>query len=136
VGQESARIHAEAVVAVQSSSSEPFETVGSSKLKVLRLAETFAGAIEGTSQVRALQMVSANGKVSQVSLQSFDGAIDGRRGCFALQGSGTVDNGRIESRWFVVPGSGAGELTGLRGEGGFTGRFGEGSRATLDYWFE
>jgi hypothetical protein len=36
----------------------------------------------------------------------------------------------------VVPGSGTGDLTALRGEGGFEGRFGEASDGTLDYWFE
>ncbi len=41
-----------------------------------------------------------------------------------------------KATWFVVPGSGTGELAGLRGEGGFEGRFGTGSVGTLDYWFE
>jgi hypothetical protein len=32
--------------------------------------------------------------------------------------------------------SGRGDLSGLRGEGGFEGDFGKGSDGTLDYWFE
>jgi hypothetical protein len=47
-----------------------------------------------------------------------------------------VENGKIKAKWFVVPGSGTGELSGLRGEGGFEGHFGKGSYGTLDYWFE
>ena len=47
-----------------------------------------------------------------------------------------VDNGKIKATWFVVPGSGTGDLSGLRGEGGFQGEFGKGSDGTLDYWFE
>jgi hypothetical protein len=35
-----------------------------------------------------------------------------------------------------VPGSGTGELRGLRGEGGFEAQLGEGANITLDYWFE
>jgi hypothetical protein len=136
VDQTSTRTRATAVVTVQSSHSEPFCTVGPAKLKILTLAETFTGDIDGTSQVRALQYISAEGGVSQVSLQSFEGTLGGRRGSFVLQGSGTVDKGSIESRWFVVPGSGTDELTGLRGEGGFKGQFGQGSEARLDYWFE
>lgn len=130
------RTHATAAVTVQSSTAEPFATVGSAKLTALTLEETFTGDIEGTSQVRALQFVSADGNVSQVSLQSVRGTLNGRRGSFVLQGSGTVDKGNIESLWFIVRGSGTDELTGLRGEGGFKGQFGRGSEATLDYWFE
>ena len=51
-------------------------------------------------------------------------------------GGEIVANGTIKATWFVVPGSGTGELSGLRGEGGFEGQFGKGSDGTLDYWFE
>jgi hypothetical protein len=53
-----------------------------------------------------------------------------------LQGSETVENGKIKATWFVVAGSGTGNLSGLRGEGGFEGDFGKGSDGWLDYWFE
>jgi hypothetical protein len=53
-----------------------------------------------------------------------------------LQGQEIVKNGKIKATWFVVPGSGTGDLSGLRGEGGFEGDFGKGSEGTLDYWFE
>jgi hypothetical protein len=69
-------------------------------------------------------------------MQRFLGKLGGRKGTFVLQGAETVENGRIKATWFVVPGSGTEELAGLRGEGGFTGEFGKGSKATLDYWFE
>jgi hypothetical protein len=42
----------------------------------------------------------------------------------------------VSGDWFVVPASGTGELTGLRGEGGFTAELGQGADITLDYWFE
>jgi hypothetical protein len=71
-----------------------------------------------------------------VSMQWFRGQLSGRNGSFVLQGSEVIDRGKIEAAWFVVPGSGTGELAGLRGEGGFAGDFGQGSTGTLDYWFE
>jgi len=52
-----------------------------------------------------------------------------------LQGSEIVEHGQIKATWFVVPGSGTGELSGLRGEGGVERHFGQGSDGTLDYWF-
>ena len=66
----------------------------------------------------------------------FRGQLGGRQGTFVLQGSEIVENGRIKATWFVVPGSGTGGLSGLRGEGGFEGDFAKGSDGTLDYWFE
>ncbi|MGH8140558.1 MAG: DUF3224 domain-containing protein [Steroidobacteraceae bacterium] len=53
-----------------------------------------------------------------------------------LQGSAIVERGKIKAAWCVVPGSGTGDLSGLRGEGGFEGHVGKGSDGTLDYWFE
>jgi hypothetical protein len=53
-----------------------------------------------------------------------------------LQGSEIVENGKIKATWFVVPGSGTGDLSGLRGEGGLEGQFGNDSDGTLEYWFE
>lgn len=42
----------------------------------------------------------------------------------------------MSGTWFVVAGSGTGELSGLRGEGGFRAALGENAQVTLDYWFE
>ena len=69
-------------------------------------------------------------------MQRFIGKLGGRHGTFVLQGKETVQSGKIKATWFVVPGSGTGDLSGLRGEGGFEGDFGKGSDGWLDYWFE
>jgi hypothetical protein len=102
----------------------------------LRLNETFTGDIDGESPVRALQVQRADKSASQVSMQRFRGKLGGREGTFVLQGSEIVEKGKIKATWFVVPGSGTGGLSGLRGEGGFEGDFGKGSDGWLDYWFE
>jgi Protein of unknown function (DUF3224) len=73
---------------------------------------------------------------SFVSMQRVCGKVAGRQGTFVLQGSEIVEQGKITATWFVVPGSGTGDLSGLRGEGGFEGEFGKGSDGRLDYWFE
>ena len=100
------------------------------------MSETFTGDIDGESTVRALQVLRDDGSASFVSMQRFRGKLGGRQGTFVLQGSEIVENGKITATWFVVPGSGTDDLSGLRGEGGFEGQFGKGSTATLDYWFE
>jgi len=102
----------------------------------IRLNETFTGDIDGESSVRALQVLNDDQSASLVSMQRFRGKLGGRQGTFVLQGSEIVENGEIKATWFVVPGSGTGDLSGLRGEGSFEGHFGKGSDGTVDYWFE
>jgi len=102
----------------------------------VHLSETFSGDIEGESLVQALQVLRDDRSASMVSLQRFRGKLGGRQGTFVLQGSEIVENGNIQATWFVVPGSGTGDLFGLRGDGGFEGQFGKGSIGTLEYWFE
>lgn len=130
------RAHAEATVTVHDSHSAPFDQGAGPVLSELRLNETFAGDIDGQLSVRAFEVRSGKKHGSLVSMQRFVGKLGHRKGTFLLQGSEIVENGSIKATWFVVSGSGTGELSGLRGEGGFTGEFGKGSHATLDYWFE
>lgn len=129
------RMRAEAKIAVQASHATPYDDTSPALMEV-RLRETFAGEIDGESEVRALQVRRDDRSASMVSMQRFRGRLGGREGTFVLQGAETVENGRVKGRWFVVSGSGTGDLSGLRGEGGFEGSFGEGSDGTLEYWFE
>jgi hypothetical protein len=128
--------HANAKITVQSSEAKPYDQTLGPALMEIRLSETFTGDIDGESPVRALQVLRNDKSASLVSVQRFRGKLGGRQGTFVLQGSEIVENGKIKATWFVVPGSGTGDLSGLRGEGGFEGDFGKGSDGTLDYWFE
>jgi Protein of unknown function (DUF3224) len=130
------RARAEAKIAVQTSEAAPYDQTVNPALMEVRLTETFTGDIDGESQVRALQVRRDDRSASMVSMQRFRGKLGGRQGTFVLQGSEIVENGKIRATWFVVPGSGTGDLSGLRGDGGFEGSFGTGSDGTLDYWFE
>ena len=134
--EKQARTQAVAQVNVHGHEARPYDETQSPALVELTLNETFSGGLAGESQVRALQVRHGDHSASMVSLQRFNGRLADREGTFVLQGSQTVENGRIKATWFVVPGSGTGALSGLRGEGGFEGEFGKGSEATLDYWFE
>jgi len=131
-----ARRRAATRISVQHSRAEPYDRTARPALMEIRLSETFRGDIDGISTVRALEVARDDRTASLVSLQRFRGKLGGRQGTFVLQGSETVENGRIRATWSVVPRSGTGDLAGLRGEGGFEGTFGEGSEGTLDYWFE
>ena len=131
-----AHARAKAKITVQSCEAKPYDQTAGLALTEIRISETFTGDIDGESPVRAFQIQRSDHSASQVSMQRFIGKLGGRQGTFVLQGSETVENGKINATWFVVPGSGTGELSGLRGEGGFEGQFGKGSDGWLDYWFE
>jgi hypothetical protein len=130
------RARAKAKITVQSSEAKPYDQTASPALVEIHLSETFTGDIDGESTVRALQVQRDDRSASMVSVQRFCGKVGRRQGTFILQGSEVVENGKIKATWFVVPRSGTGELSGLRGEGGFEGHFGKASDGTLDYWFE
>lgn len=130
------RKRAKARINVQSSEVKPYDQTANPALMEMHLSETFTGDINGESPVRALQVLRDDHSASLVSVQRFRGKLAGREGTFVLQGQETVENGKIRAKWFVVPGSGTGDLSGLRGEGGFEGDFGKGSDGSLDYWFE
>lgn len=134
--QPHARARAQAKITVQNSNAVPFDQAAGPALMELNLNETFNGDLNGQSPVRALQLQRDDRSASLISMQRFSGTLAGRKGTFVLQGSEVVENGRIKATWFVVPGSGTGELSGLHGEGGFEGEFGKGSNGTLEYWFE
>jgi len=134
--QPHARKRANAKITVQSSDAQPYDQTASPALTEVHITETFAGDIDGESTVRALQVAHNDHSASLVSLQRVRGKLAGRQGTFVLQGSEIVQNGTIKAKWFVVRGSGTGDLSGLRGEGGFEGQFGKASDGTLDYWFE
>ena len=134
--QTEARTRARAKITVQNSEAKPYDQTASPALVEVRLTETFTGDIEGESPVRALQVLREDKSACLVSMQRFRGKLGGHQGTFVLQGSEIVENGKIKARWSVVPGSGTGDFSGLRGEGGFEGEFGKGSDGTLDYWFE
>jgi hypothetical protein len=130
------RAHAEATITVQNSEAKPYDQTESPSLMEIHLNETFTGDIDGESLVQALQVLRDDHSARLVSMQRFRGKLGGRQGTFVLQGSEIIENGKIKASWFVVPKSGTGDLSGLRGEGGFEGDFGKGSKGTLDYWFE
>lgn len=98
--------------------------------------ESFSGDITGDGVVEFLQAAGADGSASFVGIERITGTVADRKGTFLLQDAGTVNGATVSGDWFVVPGSGTGELAGLRGEGGFRANLGEGAEVYLDYWFE
>lgn len=77
---------------------------------------------------------AADAPVYYTSVEHFTGTLHGRTGTFVAQGKGTFADGVADTAWFIVPGSGTGELAGLRGDGTATAVRGEQSvPVTVDY---
>ena len=125
------RARAEATITVQSSEAKPYDQTASPALMEIHLSETFTGDIDGESPVRALPVLRDDRSASLVSVQRFSGKLGGRRGAFVLQGKEIVEKGKIKATWFIVPGSGTGDLSRLRREDGFERDFGKGSHGTI-----
>lgn len=132
-----AKTNATAVINVRKYEPAPYEEPAEGPvLTRIHVEESFSGDIEGSGVVEFLQASLPDGTASFVGIERVTGTIAGRNGSFLLQDAGTVEAGIVSGTWFVIPGSGTEELTGLRGTGGFRANLGEGADITLDYWLE
>ena len=82
----------------------------------LRLDKVFEGPLAGTSEV---DMLASNAgdqpSGGYVALERFTGTLEGRRGTFVMQHSGTMSPGKMQIDVRLTPGSGTGELAGIEG---------------------
>ena len=131
------RTRATGKITVKSYEPAPYdEPADGPTLSRIHVEETFSGDIEAEGVVDFLQAQMANGSASFVGIERVTGSLGQRLGSFLLQDQGTVSGSTVSGEWFVVPGSGSGDLAGLRGEGGFSAQLGESADISLEYWFE
>lgn len=89
-------------------------TGGGAALSRTILTKRFSGALDATSVTHMLAAVASTGR-GYVAHERIDGMLDGRRGTFVLQHGGLADADDVTAFGDVIPGSGTGELSGLRG---------------------
>jgi hypothetical protein len=93
------------------------ELPGELKMTRSSVAYIYHGDIEGESTLDYLMVYRADESGSFVGLERIIGRVGGRAGSFVIQHTGTFNKTDVNSTFFVVPHSGTGELTNLRGEG-------------------
>jgi hypothetical protein len=131
------RTHATGKINVKTYEPAPYdESDDGPTLVEIHVVEDFFGDIEGEGVATFLQTTIGNDEASFVGVERVSATVGGRTGTFVLQDQGTVKDAVVSGDWFVVPGSGAGDLQGLRGEGAFKAALGQSADITLDYWFE
>ena len=105
------------------------------KLTRAAVTRSFTGDIEGEGQVEYLMMYRSDGTATFVGLERIVGRVAGKAGSFVLQRAGVFEGGEAKESYFVIPGSGTGELRGLRGEGSSAVGHGLEHPITMDYEF-
>lgn len=94
---------------------QPAEGAASDAPGRMLLAKTFHGDLIGTASGEMLATMSLERSGAYVALDRVHGVIDGREGAFTLVHRGLMDRGAQELLVTIVPGSGAGDLTGIAG---------------------
>lgn len=83
--------------------------------------KTFSGALSGKSEGEMLTAGSPKtGSGGYVALERFEGKLEGREGSFVMQHSGLMESGKYELDIQIVPDSGTGQLSGIRGSAKIT----------------
>lgn len=83
---------------------------------MMLLDKTYRGDLKGTGKGRMLTgMTSVKGSAAYVAIERIDGELNGKKGTFLIQHSGTMSKEKQSLTISVVPDSGTGELTGLIG---------------------
>jgi hypothetical protein len=109
--------HATGTFEVKAVPEPPEDTAEGSTLGRLSLDKQFHGDIEGTSKGQMLTAgTDVKGSAGYVAIERVTGTLNGRKGSFVLQHSGTMSKGNFQLTITVVPDSGTGELVGLTGK--------------------
>jgi Protein of unknown function (DUF3224) len=106
------------------------------KLTHANVIFTFQGDFEGEAAVHYLMSYRDDTYATFVGLQQMTGRLADRSGSFVVKVDGVFENGAAKSTWTIIPGSGSGDLRGLRGEGSTVAHHGDTQPFTLDYYFE
>jgi hypothetical protein len=131
--------NAKAEFQIASWDEQPYaELAGTEKFTRATTKQTYTGDLAGESRSDSLMYYGPdNLPTHYTGLEHFTCTLSGRSGTFVAQARGVYADGVAATDWFVVPGSGTGDLTGLRGEGGYRATGGESSvTVSFDYFFQ
>jgi uncharacterized protein DUF3224 len=109
--------HATGTFEVKVAPSAPEDKADGSTLGQMSLDKQYHGELDGTSKGQMLTAgTDVKGSAGYVAMERFTGTLDGRKGSFVLQHTGTMNRGVLQLSITVVPDSGTGELIELTGK--------------------
>ncbi|MEO6023606.1 MAG: DUF3224 domain-containing protein [Burkholderiales bacterium] len=93
------------------------DTIAGTKLARMSLDKKFSGDLVGTGKGEMLSAITdVKGSAGYVAIERVDATLNGRKGSFFFQHSGTMDRGAPQLAVTVVPDSGTEELSGITGK--------------------
>ncbi len=109
-------MNAEGTFTVAAHPEPPYDDADGVSLGRMRIEKQFVGPLTATSVVHMLAARTATqGSAGYVACERITGSLDGRTGSFVVLHVGLMDRGAHSLTITIVPDSGTGELTGLRG---------------------
>ena len=98
---------------------KPANEVEGNKLSRAEVLNTYDGDLKGQSELQYLMTYHGDGTGHFIGLERVEGSLKGRSGSFVIHHTGTFDDLGVKGTVTVVPGSGTGDLSTLRGEGSY-----------------
>lgn len=94
----------------------PDDKAEGSTLGRMSISKKFHGDLEATSEGQMLTATTdVKGSAGYVAIERVTGTLQGRRGSFVLQHTGTLNHSAAQLSVSVVPDSGTGQLAGIAG---------------------
>ena len=131
--------HARGTFEIETWDETPYDEQVGTKLSRTHVTKTFHGEIDGTSTAELLMAYGdVEGSAAYTGFERITASVHGRSGSFVLHHTATSDasHGPPTATLSVVPDSGTGDLSGLRGEAGISREPDGGHTFSLDYDFE
>jgi hypothetical protein len=109
--------HATGMFDVKVVPTAPEDKADGSTLGQMSLDKQYHGDLDGESKGQMLTAgTDVKGSAGYVAMERFTGTLNGRKGSFVLQHTGTMNRGALQLTITVVPDSGTGGLVGLTGK--------------------
>lgn len=96
----------------------PYDEAEGASLSKVHLTKTFGGDLVGTSTTDIIiATAQVEGSAAYGGFERFTGTVHGREGTFVLHHTAAAHGEESSLSWTILPGSGTGGLTGIRGGG-------------------
>lgn len=95
----------------------PYDEAEGATLATVTITKTWTGDIEATSVTKMIKAMTAEPtSAGLVAIERVNGKVNGKVGSFVLQHNAVSDRGDRFLNIVVLPDSGTGELTGIKGK--------------------
>lgn len=105
------------------------------KINRASVSQAYSGDLVAKSTIEYLMTTFVDETSIFIGIEEVLGELEGRSGSFLMEHDGTHKNGIAKSEFVIIPNSGTGKLSGIRGKGSYEATH-ESAKLTLEYDFE